>query len=320
MTKNKISVSTVAVTAASDRVLMENIAEWGGGRAYYVDNPQSVPQIFADETQLAAGKSLREESFKPTVKKAVEALKGIDFNTAPQLNGFISTKAKSTAEVLLSAVDDQPLLARWQYGLGRSAIFTSDSKDRWATGWLTWSGYSKFWSQFLREIMRRRDNEEFDLQVRREGDEALITINAVEQDGRFRNGLQPQLRIEGPGDSVSMARIPQVGPGAYELRVPLRQDGTYVFRTSDPQAGSTMRTLEYSYPDEYHFYPPDTKLLRTISAETGGAYDPAPADVFDTRGEAVSYRTALWPWLAAASLVFFLADVLLRRLRLFEAA
>jgi uncharacterized protein with von Willebrand factor type A (vWA) domain len=34
MLSNKITVSTVAVTAASDRVLMANIAKWGGGRAY----------------------------------------------------------------------------------------------------------------------------------------------------------------------------------------------------------------------------------------------------------------------------------------------
>jgi Mg-chelatase subunit ChlD len=319
MTKSKISVSTVAVTAASDRVLMENIATWGGGRAYYVDNPLNVPQIFADETQLAAGKSLREESFQPVVRKTVEAFKGLDFKTAPELHGFVSTKTKPAAEVLLAAVGEHPLLARWQHGLGRSAIFSSDSKDRWAAEWLTWRGYSKFWSQFVREIMRRRDNEEFDLEVHREGDEALVTVNAIERDGRFRNGLQPQLRVEGPGNSVTTVRIPQVGPGAYEVRVPLRSDGSYVFRTADPLAGSTMRSLEYSYPDEYHFYPPNTKLLRTISSETGGTYDPQPQDVFNTEGEVVAYRTPLWPWLASLALILFLADVLLRRLRLFES-
>ena len=52
MLKNKITVSTVALTAASDRVLMENIANWSGGRFYYVDNPQSIPQIFRDDTEL----------------------------------------------------------------------------------------------------------------------------------------------------------------------------------------------------------------------------------------------------------------------------
>jgi hypothetical protein len=253
------------------------------------------------------------------VKKSVEAFKGIPFESAPQLHGYVSTKPKTTAEVLLSAVGERPLLARWQYGLGRSAIFSSDSKDRWASDWLAWSGYSKFWSQLLREIMRRRENEEFDMQVRREGDEALVSINAIEQSGRFRNGLKPQLRVEGPKSSVSTVQVPQVGPGAYEIRIPLRHDGNYVFRTSDSQSGSTMRTLEYSYPDEYHFYPPNTKLLRMISAETGGVYAPKPPDVFNSGGEVVTYRTALWPWLASVALALFLADVLLRRLRLFES-
>ena len=76
MLKDKITVSTVAVTAASDRVLMENIANWGGGRPYYVENPQGVPQIFQDETELAAGKSLQEENFKPTVKKTHRGVQG----------------------------------------------------------------------------------------------------------------------------------------------------------------------------------------------------------------------------------------------------
>jgi Ca-activated chloride channel homolog len=318
MAKDKITVSTVAVTAASDRVLMENIAVWGGGRAYYVDNPASVPQIFADETQLAAGKSLRDESFQTVVKKSVEAFKGIDFKTAPELHGYVSTKAKSTAEILLTTPGDRPLLARWQYGLGKSAIFSSDVKDRWAADWLTWKGYSKFWGQLLRETVRRRDNDEFDLQVTRDGDEAVILVNAMGEDGRFKNTLQPKLRIEGPSRTPSTIDLPQVGPGAYEARVPLPDDGTYVFRASGDSSGTTSRSLEYSYPDEYHFYPPDTQRLRTISAETGGTYQPSGSEIFETKGETVSYHTPLWPWLASFGLVLYLLDVLLRRLRLFE--
>ena len=319
MSKDKITVSTVAVTAASDRVLLENIANWGGGRAYYVDNPASVVQIFADETNLAAGKSVREESFVPVVKKTVEAFKGIDFKTAPNLQGYVATKAKPTAEVLLATPADRPLLARWQYGLGKTAIFTSDVKDRWAADWLQWPGYTKFWAQFVRETLRRQDNDEFDLQVVRTGDEALVTINAMEKDGRFRNALQPQLRVEGPTQETSAIDVPQVGPGAYEVRVPLPADGTYVFRTSGEGVGVASRTLEYSYPEEYHFYPPDTRRLRSISTETGGVYQPVGPEIFDTGGDTVSHHGQLWPWLAAFALVLYLGDVLLRRLRLFES-
>ena len=318
MLKDKITVSTVAVTAASDRVLMENIATWGGGRAYYVENPQNVPQIFQDETELAAGKSLKEENFKPTVKKTVEAFKGIDFKTAPDLLGYVATKSKPTGEIILETPGKRPLLARWQYALGKSAIFTSDVKDRWAAEWLKWPNYSKFWAQLLRETMRRQDNDEFDLQVERAGDHALITINAVEKDGRFRNLLHPKLRIVDPSQAASTIEVPQVGPGSYETRFPLAQDGTYVFRTVGDVAGGASRTLEYSYPDEYHFYPPDFQTLRLISSETGGVYQPAGPEIFDPNGETVSVHTRLWPMLAALALVLYLLDVFLRRLRLFE--
>jgi len=319
MVKDKITVSTVAVTAASDRVLMENIATWGGGRSYYVENPQSVPQIFQDETELAAGKSLQEENFAPNVKKTIEAFKGIDFKTAPELLGYVATKAKTTAEVILETPGKRPLLARWQYALGKSAIFTSDVKDRWAADWLKWNNYSKFWAQLLRETMRRQDNDQFDLQVTREGDEAVITINAVEKDGRFRNLLHPKLRIVDPKQAASTIEVPQVGPGAYETRVPLNQDGTYVFRTVGESAGGASRTLEYSYPDEYHFYPPNFEVLRDLSAGTGGVYQAAGPEIFDAGGETVSVHTRLWPLLAALALMLYLLDVFLRRLRLFEA-
>jgi Ca-activated chloride channel family protein len=318
MLKNKVTISTVAVTAASDRVLMENIATWGGGRAYYVDNPLNVPQIFQDETQLAAGKSIKEENFKPVVKKTVEAFKGIDFKTAPDLLGYVATKPKATGELILQTPADKPLLARWQYALGKSAMFTSDVKDRWAAEWLKWNSYSKFWAQLVRETMRRQDNDEFDLQVEREGDEARITINAIEKDGKFRNALRPQLRVLSPSQTASTVDVPQVGPGSYETRVPLRQDGTYVFRTMGDVTGVPSRTLEYSYPDEYHFYPTDFTRLRTIAAETGGVYQPAGPEIFDARGETVPVHTKLWPVLTSMALLLYVGDVFLRRLRLFE--
>ena len=112
--------------------------------------------------------------------------------------------------------------------------------------------------------------------------------------------------------------MPQVGPGAYETRFPLPQDGTYVFRAIGDVSGGPSRTIEYSYPDEYHFYPPNFQILRSISAETSGIYQPAGPEIFETNGEMVSVHTRLWPPLGAFALVLYLGDVFLRRLRLFE--
>jgi hypothetical protein len=91
-----------------------------------------------------------------------------------------------------------------------------------------------------------------------------------------------------------------------------------VFRTIGDIAGGASRTLEYSYPDEYHFYPPDFQTLRSISAETGGTYQPAGPEIFDANAETVSVHTRLWPLLVSLALVLYVGDVFLRRLRLFE--
>jgi len=318
MAEAKITVSTVAVGNGADRELLANIATWGKGRTYYLEEPTNVPQIFTEETELATGKTLREESFKPVVKKNVEAFKGIDFNAAPPLLGYVATKSKDTSEVLLESKRKDPILARWQYGLGKTVAFTSDLKDRWAVDWLRWKGYPKFWSQLIRETMRRRDDNEFDFRVVRDGNEAKVTINAIRKDGQFRNKLESQVRVISPDQSVSEVLVRQVGPGSYEAKFPLTKKGSYLFRAVGEDSGGPSRVLAYSYPDEYHFYPPNTDLLRAISAETKGRFQPRAEDIFDPNGETTALPTPLWPYLTAAALLLYLTDVWLRRIRLFE--
>jgi uncharacterized membrane protein len=313
-----ITVSTVAVGTDSDRRLMENIATWGKGKAYYVQDPANVPLIFIEDTVTMTGQTLHENAFRPIVKKSVDIFKGIDFSTSPLLQGYVSSKAKSTSEVLLEAFQNRPLLTRWQYGLGKSAAFMSDVKDRWAVDWLKWKGYPKFWSQLVRETMRRRDDEAFDFRVRREGKSAILSIDAVEKNGRFLNDLRPEVRIIDPAQKVSIVDVPQIGPGSYEVRVPLAQRGTYMFHASSQELTGASGMMAYSYPDELHFYPADLAKLRTISAETGGIFQPKGAEIFDSGGETIMVAIVLWPWLAALGLGLYLLDVLLRRVRLFE--
>ena len=318
MAEGKITVSTVAVGNGADRELLSQIANWGHGRTYYLEDPNAVPQIFTEETELATGKTLREESFKPVVKKNVEAFKGIDFNAAPALLGYVATKSKDTSEVLLESKRKDPILARWQYGLGKTAAFMSDLKDRWAVEWLRWNGYPKFWSQLVREIMRRQDNNEFDFRVVKNGEEARISINALQKDGQFRNKLKSQVRVIGPDQNVAEIPVHQVGPGAYEAKYPLNQKGSYIFRAVGEDNAGASRVITYSYPDEYHFYPPNTDLLHSISNETKGRFQPHAEDIVAPNGESTSLPTPLWPYLAALALALYITDVVLRRVRLFE--
>jgi uncharacterized membrane protein len=315
MAEAEITVSTVAVGEEADRELLGSIAEWGNGRSYFIRDAQRVPQVFIEETQMASQATLVEEPVETTIVSSVEAFTGIDLAAAPRLRGYVSTQAKDTAEVLLESDIAAPILARWHYGLGKTAVFTSDVKNRWAADWLTWDGYGKFWSQLVRETMKRDSDDEVDFTVQRLGDQALITVSAVTEEGLYRTGLEPRLEVVGPDGGVATLPLAQIGPGTYQARHPLATsaEAPYTFRLSGDDLEPQARALFYPYTDEFRLYPPNTELLAAIAEQTGGKLLPQTAEIFQDYGEAASLPTPLWPFLAGLALLGYLLDIAIRR-------
>ena len=313
MREAEITISTVAAGVGADRELLERIAKWGHGRSYVAVDADRVPQIFIEETLIAVQTTLVEEPFRPRIKRRAELLAGIDFSSAPPLLGYASTQPKDTAEVLLESETGAPILARWQYGLGKVAAFTSDVKNRWAVEWLDWPGYGKFWSQLVRETMRR-DDSGFHLRARRVGRRARIELSAVDDRGHNVNGLEPRLRVVTPSGEQSEQSFPQIAPGVYGTEIALTvSELPHLLEVTSPDMPSRSEALFYEHPDEYRLYPTNVELLKTISKETGGKFDPEIDDIFADRGETVSRPTALWPLLAGLGLAIYLFDIALRR-------
>ena len=315
MSDSDITVSSVAVGQEADRELLGNIAAWGRGRAYFIQDAERVPRIFIQETQIASQSTLVEEAVETTVITSIEAFTDIDLDAAPPLQGYVRTLAKEAAEVLIQSDSESPLLARWRYGLGRTAIFTSDVKNRWAVDWLTWDGYGKFWSQLVRETMRRDGGGELEFVVERVGDEALITVSALTEEGAYRTDLDPQLRLVGPGGEGVPLPFQQVGPGTFQARHALGAPGQepYRFELSGNGIEDRSQALYYRYGDEFRLYPANTDLLNEIAAQTGGKFLPDVGEIFDDYGETASVPTPLWPWLSLLALFSFFLDIAVRR-------
>jgi len=315
MSASDITVSTVAVGLEADRELLGNIATWGRGRSYFIQDAERVPQVFIQETQIASQSTLVEEAVQTTVITSIEAFADIDLDAAPPLRGYVRTLAKETAEVLIQSESEDPLLARWRYGLGRTAAFTSDVKNRWAVDWLTWDGYGKFWSQLVRETMRRDDGGELDFVVERVGDEALITVSALTEEGAYRTDLNPRLSLVGTEGGGTPLDFQQVGPGTFQARHSLGAPGEepYRFDLSGNSIEDRSQVLYYRYGDEYRLYPANAELLGEIAAQTGGQFLPDVGDIFNDYGETASVPTPLWPWISALALISFLMDIAVRR-------
>ena len=148
-----ITLSTVGAGGGSNPFL-EQLAKDGGGRFYSANNPASIPDIFLKETQQVSGQQIVEEAFTPILTSSSPIMRGIE--ALPQLLGYNGTTAKPAAQTVLVTARDDPLLAQWQYGLGRSVAWTSDSTGRWAKSWIGWQGFSKLFSQMVALDVPRR--------------------------------------------------------------------------------------------------------------------------------------------------------------------
>ncbi|MEE9264706.1 MAG: hypothetical protein V3V11_09640, partial [Vicinamibacteria bacterium] len=148
----------------------------------------------------------------------------------------------------------------------------------------------------------------------REGEQALISLTAVNDEGHYVDELDPEVEIINPKGRQESMSLPQVGPGAYQARLPLTawSDSAYIFNMKEPSTEAS-RALHYEYPDEYRFYPARVELLRAVSEETGGKLNPDVEEIFADYGETVSRPVDLWPLLAVLALIGYLVDIAIRR-------
>ncbi len=357
MVAQKITVSTVGVGSGADQTLLTAIAENGGGRFYFTQDESSIPKIFTKETTQVARSALVEDRVRPVVAKFVELLDGVGIESAPALRGYVSTKPKPLAEVILVSPQGEPLLVRWRQGLGQVVAFTSDVKNRWAVDWLRWPGYARFWAQLVRSAMRHDSKNRgpgYQLTAAAIPPYVQVRVDAVSSDDRFVSGLDTQLEIfaNDPGqDETSLLNaatganpstalrqkpmlslpLPQTAPGRYETEVYLPRTGAFLLRAvhrSPPTsgAGATQQgpvvaeswgTLSVSYPREYLAIPPDLELLDRVAQATGGARYEQADQALEHGEEKLRHLRPLWMFLVGAAVVLLVLDVLLRRVRLF---
>lgn len=323
MVASRITVSTIAVGPAADGELLANIATWGRGRTYVVEDAKEVPQIFVKEAKDVPTLSFDEKAIVPVVKHRA-FLEGIDLARAPALRGRTATVLKDNALALLETADNDPLLAFWPIGLGRAAVFTSDVKDRWASAWLKWPGYGPFFASTVRALERQRPRAvalELTPGPIRSGARTIgIAIEARDPLGRPRDLLRPVVRVRaGENLPVDLAAR-QVAPGRYETHVVVDARQPMTVEVAGNDAGVTTRAVLPDPAREYRFSPPDAVLLQSIATATGGSWAPAPQAIANTAGASRLSRRPLWPSLMLTALALWFVDLLLRRIRVFEPA
>lgn len=316
MATKKITVSVVAIGDGADVPFLKQLAGAGKGTFYLTQSARNLPKIFTRDTLLASRSLLVEEAFKPVINANQEPVRNLDFQQMPPLLGYVSTTPKATANQALFSHRGDPVLASWQYGLGRSLAFTSDARSRWAAHWLSWPTFPALWAQSVRWVMRRSQSSQWETTMDIENGRAHVRVEASSTDGKSAPDRRLRAHAVLPGGSTADIALEQTARGRYEGSFPATQPGDYIVSVSEQGHGraQSMASASLAYPEEYRTTQANTPLLRELARTSGGRFNPSPRTVFEKAPRNQRRYTEVWRFFTLIALLLMPLDIAVRRL------
>ena len=317
---DRTSVSTIAIGNDSDIALLQAVAQAGGGRYHFTARAEDIPRLTLEEAQSAGAQSVIRGGFQPVQTLPSPIMTGFDPAAIPVLDGYDYAEARPTAQVVLVSHRNDPVLAKWQYGLGRVVAWTADDGIDLASQWSTWERYDEFWAGMLRWTLPDPDNRTIDLAVERDGPDALLGVSAKAGAGDYIDLTSATARITGPGGAVTEGiALSQSGPGEYQIRVADPQAGSYHLEVFGPDGVSLVDEVGFALPGSPELEPVANgpAVLERIVTATGGrrlSLDD-PGAVFDAPvvdGDPIESYRPIWVWTAVLALIVFLAELMVR--------
>ncbi len=316
---NSITLSTIAIGEDSDVTLLEQLARWGGGRYYYADQPEDIPRLTLLESAIARADLVVEGTMRVGLNQPHPIMRDFAPVELPPLQGYIATQPRPGAEVVLRAPEEDPLLAVWQYGLGRSIAWTSSSADPWAGDWAAWGGFERFWAQAVRYTLPEPESGPLQVRLEPRPDGAHLLVDVLQPGGLPLDLASVNARITLPDGSQRSVDLGQVAPGRYAQDLTALAPGAYALSVVVLQDGALLeRQVGYVQPVPAEYYAPTDPasglaLLTAISEVTGGTL---LAEVLPQAAEApppAAEPVSLWPWLLGLALALWVLEIAVRR-------
>ncbi|TWT77151.1 von Willebrand factor type A domain protein [Posidoniimonas polymericola] len=347
--KQNIQITTVAVGALGghgDLKMMQNIALQTGGKFYVVKNANALPKIYKREARRIARPVTKEfESPTPPIvtNSLHEILQGVD--GLPPITGYVKSTLKDNTLVEQIAIAPDAdakhatLLAVWTYGLGKSAVVSTDAGARWANDWTAWENYGRFYSQLVRWSMRPTgDTGNYSVATEVRDGQTRIVVDALDKDDQFINTGSMTATVLAPDMTAKTVVIEQVAPGRYVGEFDTADSGSYMLAVNPGPGQPMIRTgVNVGYSDEFRDRETNRPLLTQIANleprggqpgklidEEAGVELPATGDIPDSLVAVDPYRRDMpravssqdrWPLLVMLASCLFFADVFVRRVQ-----
>ena len=305
---NNITMSTVGIGADADRYLLESLAEIGGGRFYDVIDESTVPAILSRETSMMTRTYIEDNPFYMKLG-AVPEWTSLFAEGVPEINAYIATTPKSTATIVGESPKEDPVIAEWMYGLGRTIAFTSDSSGKWGGDLARWEGYPDFWNTSVGRLLPSYEDVPYIITHEHGG---TYTVTDSSRQAAFLDIAV----VDEEGTEIPFTSEP-LAPGTMRVTVDAKP-GLVFFGVSDDKGGLFEAGISVPYSDEYKRSSPDLPLMEKVTHGTGGKVLEEASDAFRAHPFKSGERKSIVQWLILSSMILFFLDITLRRFGMFK--
>ncbi|TMF07694.1 MAG: VWA domain-containing protein [Chloroflexi bacterium] len=218
----------------------------------------------------------------------------------------------NSVRVLQSPTGD-PVLATWEYGLGRVMAWTSDAQGRWTAGLLRWPSANRFFGDIVRYTLPQAGDPALQMETQVQGDHTHILVTAPSY-----SGAAVAISAVTPDLSDRELTLVTTGPGRFEGDLPTDQVGSYLLHVTQSAGGAVKHTNTFGvvvpYSPEYRELGTDLNSLRAVARAGGGTVITDVSQVFRVPVPEAHAAQALDELLLVLAIILFPLDVALRRL------
>jgi uncharacterized membrane protein len=321
----EITISTVSIFphGGIEVGTLQAMANLTGGRYYSTTDPEQLPSIFIKEAKSLKRAMVQNKTFTPEIGFPSPVLKGL--GGLPPLHGYVLTtpKERLTEEILQAHLADEessdPVLARWKFGLGTTAAFTSDLSTNWGAEWVSWEGYRAFVKQLMIDIARVQEEEHLRMWAYASGTQGVVVAEDFHPQNMF---LEMQAQVSGPQDKSESVTLRQIAPRRYQATFPLWGSGRYQVMAIGKSGDRTARAqggFIVSYSPEYLRFRSNPLVLDEIAEKTGGkvlSKDAKAAEIYLADRHPKRSSRPIFDWFLVALACLLPLDVAFRRIQI----
>lgn len=315
--RDRVSVSTIALGSDADIDLLQFIADKGFGRYHFTDKPEDIPTVTLAEAQSAGSQAVVRGDFAPIQSEPSPIMTGFDPTLMPAIEGYDYAETKPDAQEVLISPRGDPILATWQYGLGRVVAWTADDGTDFATAMRGWEQYDAFFAAMLRWVLPDPDYRPVSISAEQDGGNLRFDISVTGAGGQSIDLSQATLEVSQPGADPTRLDLALTGADSWGATLTGGSTGVYQAVISWPATnGMSTDTQAVVVPPSPELRPggDGSALLAALSAQTGGKQrslddtsgvfsEPTP----DQAGQLHAYRP-IWRWLLTTGLVLLLLE------------